>query len=79
MIEISEGIPFVHLTNWKHEELYALKGDVVQRGIRAVTGLEMPVYQKRRMQHGTVGGNLCHKVFPKDEFVYRNYYNSLYR
>lgn len=79
VIEISEGIPFVHLTNWKHEELYALKGDVVQRGIRAVTGLEMPVYQKRRMQHGTVGGNLFHKVFPKDEFVYRNYYNSLYR
>ena len=78
VIEVSEGIPFIQLTDWKHEELYALKGDVVQRGVKAVTGLDMPVFPKRRMQHGTVKMDDFNKVFPDDEAVYRNYFRSLY-
>ena len=79
VIEISEGIPFIQLTDWKHEELYALKGEVVQRGVKAVTGLEMPVFPKRRMQHGTVKMDDFRKVFPDDESVYRQYFLSIYR
>ncbi len=33
VVEIAEGIPFVELTDWRHEKLYALKGDVVTRGV----------------------------------------------
>jgi asparagine synthase (glutamine-hydrolysing) len=78
VIEVSEGIPFIQLTDWKHEELYALKGDVVQRGVKAITGLDMPVFPKRRMQHGTVDMDDFKKVFPEDEMVYRQYFQSLY-
>lgn len=78
VIEVSEGIPFIQLTDWKHEELYALKGEVVQRGVKAVTGFDMPVFPKRRMQHGTVPMDDFNKLFPADESVYRNYYKSLY-
>jgi asparagine synthase (glutamine-hydrolysing) len=78
VIEVSEGIPFIQLTNWKHEELYALKGDVVKRGVKAVTGMDMPVFPKRRMQHGTVAMEDFNKIFPEDEMVYRRYFSSLY-
>tara|TARA_R100001143_G_scaffold63515_2_gene71240 strand:+ start:33070 stop:34398 length:1329 start_codon:yes stop_codon:yes gene_type:complete len=78
VIEVSEGIPFIQLTDWKHEELYALKGEVVRRGVKAVTGHDMPVFPKRRMQHGTVEMDDFNKVFPKDEMVYRKYFASLY-
>lgn len=78
VIEISEGIPFIQLTDWKHEELYALKGNVVKRGVKAVTGHDMPVFPKRRMQHGTVEMEDFNKVFPEDEMVYRKYFASLY-
>jgi asparagine synthase (glutamine-hydrolysing) len=79
VIEVSEGIPFIQLTDWKHEELYALKGEIVQRGVKAVTGLNMPVFPKRRMQHGTVKMDDFEKVFPANEMVYRDYFRSLYR
>lgn len=78
VIEISEGIPFIQLTDWKHEELYALKGEIVQRGVNDVTGLDMPVFPKRRMQHGTVQMDDFNKVFPDSEMEYRKYFHSLY-
>lgn len=78
VIEVSEGIPFIQLTDWKHEELYALKGEVVQRGVKQITGLEMPVFPKRRMQHGTVPIDDFNKVFPDNEMEYRRYFQSLY-
>ena len=34
--------------------LYALKGEIVRRGVKAVTGFDMPVYPKRRFQHGAM-------------------------
>lgn len=78
VIEVSEGIPFIQLTDWKHEELYALKGDVVQRGVKVVTGFEMPVFPKRRMQHGAISEEGFEELFPKSEMTYRNYFRSLY-
>jgi asparagine synthase (glutamine-hydrolysing) len=52
VIEVAEGIPFIELTDWDHEKLYALKGDIVAKGIEAVTGMHMPIFEKRRFQDG---------------------------
>lgn len=54
VIEVAEGIPFIELTDWQHDRLYALKGEIVKRGVEAVTGLTMPVFPKRRFQHGAL-------------------------
>jgi len=43
VIEVAEGIPFVALTEWDTRRLYALKGEIVRRGVERVTGLTMPV------------------------------------
>src|SRR6266436_3591460 len=43
VIAVAEAIPFAELTEGSHERLYALKGEIVARGIRAVLGLNMPV------------------------------------
>src|SRR5256885_13742383 len=51
VIEIAEGIPFIALTDYDETQLYALKGEIVSRGVTAITGLKMPVFTKRRFQH----------------------------
>src|SRR6266513_1196854 len=48
VIAVAEATPFAELTEGSHERLYALKGEIVARGIRSVLGLEMPVFPKRR-------------------------------
>jgi asparagine synthase (glutamine-hydrolysing) len=55
VVAVAEAIPFKDLTRGSHERLYDLKGEVVRRGVRAVTGIEMPVFPKRRFQHGAAG------------------------
>src|SRR5207249_3263870 len=52
VIAVAEAVPFVQLTDWSHDRLYDLKGDIVARGVEAVTGAQMPVFPKRRFQHG---------------------------
>jgi asparagine synthase (glutamine-hydrolysing) len=54
VIEVAEGIPFEALTAMSVDRLYSLKGEIVGRGVKAVTGLEMPVFAKRRFQHGAL-------------------------
>lgn len=78
VIEIAEGIPFIQLTDWSEEVLYALKGEIVMRGVKAITGLEMPVFEKRRFQLGAAPDNMFKQLFPLDEMEYRTYFNSLY-
>jgi len=78
VIEVSEGIPFIELTQWNHEKLYALKGEIVKRGVKAITGMDMPVYPKRRFQHGAVQPRLQSRLFPGNELIYRQYFQSLY-
>lgn len=51
-IAAAEAIPFDELTGGSHEALYALKGDLLARGVRRVAGLELPAFPKRRFQHG---------------------------
>ena len=78
VIEVAEAIPFIDLTGWSHEELYRLKGDVVARGVKAVTGLDMPVFEKRRFQHGAADRKLFGEVFPTQPSVYRKAFHALY-
>lgn len=54
VVAASEGIPFAELTQQSVDKLYALKGEIISRGIKAVTGLDMPIFPKRRFQHGAL-------------------------
>lgn len=72
VIEIAEGIPFIELTDWNHDRLYELKGEVVRRGVHKITGMQMPVFPKRRFQHGAVSTASFAQLFPGDERAYRD-------
>ena len=54
-IAAAAAIPFERVLAGSVERLYTLKSDVVGAGIRAVVGVDMPTYPKRRFQDG-VGG-----------------------
>ncbi|MFN0053360.1 MAG: asparagine synthase-related protein [Planctomycetales bacterium] len=78
VIEVAEGIPFIELTEWQHDRLYALKGEIVRLGVLAVTGLALPVFEKRRFQHGAVDQRQFAEKFPRDPEVYRQAFQALY-
>ncbi|WP_153555807.1 asparagine synthase-related protein [Roseimaritima sediminicola] len=78
VIEAAEAIPFVALTDWDHQRLYELKGQVVAAGVRAVTGLEMPVFEKCRFQRGAVDEATFAEQFPEDPLVYRDTFTELF-
>ncbi|MEM6472538.1 MAG: asparagine synthase C-terminal domain-containing protein, partial [Planctomycetota bacterium] len=77
VIEVAESIPFVALTDWDHEKLYALKGQVVAAGIKQVTGVEMPVFEKCRFQHGAADASTFERLFPSDEQDYRDEFKRM--
>jgi asparagine synthase (glutamine-hydrolysing) len=52
VIAAALAIPFEQVLAGSEERLASLKPDVVAAGIRAVTGIEMPVHPKRRFQDG---------------------------
>ncbi|WP_321343708.1 asparagine synthase-related protein [uncultured Draconibacterium sp.] len=78
VIEIAEGIPFIDLTDWDHQKLYDLKGTIVAHGVKAVTGMDMPVFEKRRFQHGAASEKDFKTHFPKGEKEYRKAFLSKY-
>ncbi|MFQ5614862.1 MAG: asparagine synthase-related protein [Anaerolineales bacterium] len=78
VIEIAEAIPFVALTKWRHENLYRLKGEIVSLGVKAITGLDMPVFPKRRFQHGAAARRVFEDRFPVKPSEYRRVFNALY-
>mgnify|MGYP003340316185 FL=1 len=78
VIEVSEGIPFIELTDWDHGRLYSLKGQIVRSGIEQITGLTMPIFEKRRMQHGAAAPAAFSTLFPVGEQPYRRAFLDLY-
>jgi asparagine synthase (glutamine-hydrolysing) len=78
VIEVSEGIPYIDMTNWDHQKLYDLKGQIVFQGVKAITGMEMPVFRKRRFQHGAVSHQDFNRHFPVKEITYRKEFLSNY-
>lgn len=70
VIEVAEAIPFVQLTDWQHEKLYALKGQIVAAGIEQLVGQPMPRFAKQRFQRGAAG-DAFDRLFPTDPQAYR--------
>lgn len=71
VIDVAEGIPFIELTDWQHDRLYALKGEIVRRGVEAITGQTMPIFEKRRFQRGAVDDAAFAQIFGQTEAEYR--------
>jgi len=78
VVAVAEGIPFLALTNYNVERLYELKGEVVSKGIEALTGLKMRVFDKRRFQHGAIPEGAMRRALPWDEAAYRRQFLSIY-
>jgi asparagine synthase (glutamine-hydrolysing) len=78
VIEVAEGIPFASLTQYDVPSLYALKGEIVRRGVKAVTGFDMPIYPKRRFQHGAMSVDAMRARFGQSERTYRQAFERLY-
>jgi asparagine synthase (glutamine-hydrolysing) len=78
LVEVAEGIPYLSLTAYEVDRLYALKGQVVARGIKAITGLDMPIFEKRRFQHGALPKQRLRERLPEEEAAYRKQFLSLY-
>ena len=72
VIEVAEGIPFAALTGYDVPTLYSLKGEIVRRGVKAVTGFDMPVFPKRRFQHGTTPIDVMRRRLGHSEREYRH-------
>jgi asparagine synthase (glutamine-hydrolysing) len=78
LIEVAEGIPFASLTEYDVPSLYALKGEIVRRGVKAVTGFDMPVFPKRRFQHGALPEQALRARIVSDEAANRRAFYGLY-
>jgi asparagine synthase (glutamine-hydrolysing) len=78
VIEVAEAIPFAALTGYDVAALYALKGEIVRRGVKAVTGFDMPVFPKRRFQHGALPESTLRARLGGSEAAYRQRFLALY-
>jgi asparagine synthase (glutamine-hydrolysing) len=78
VIEVAEAIPFIELTGYDVTRLYELKGQIVGRGIEEITGFKMPVFPKRRFQHGAVRVDSLRQHLPSREADFRKQFLSLY-
>jgi hypothetical protein len=78
VVEVAEGIPFIELTRYDVNKLYSLKGEIVSRGVKAITGLDMPVFPKRRFQHGALPKEKLRRRLPEQEVVYRRQLAAIY-
>lgn len=79
VIAVAEAIPFIEITNYSVERLYELKGEIVASGVEALTGLKMPVYPKRRFQHGAIPVDSLRQHTLAREVDYRRQFLSLYQ
>jgi len=78
VIEVAEAIPFAEMAAGDTARLYALKGEIVAAGVKAVTGLTMPVFPKRRFQHGALPEGELSRRLPFGEAAYRSHFLSRY-
>jgi asparagine synthase (glutamine-hydrolysing) len=78
VMEVAEGIPFAALTQYDVPSLYSLKGEIVGRGVKAVTGIDMPIFEKRRFQHGAMPAETMRRRLGGSEAAYRRTFHALY-
>jgi asparagine synthase (glutamine-hydrolysing) len=78
VVEVAEGIPFEALSAMSVDKLYTLKGEIVARGVKALTGLDMPVFPKRRFQHGALPVDRLRQRLSGRESDFRKHFLALY-
>lgn len=78
VVAVAEAIPFARLAGGSTAALYALKGEIVRRGVRAITGVEMPAFTKRRFQHGAARAEALPWLAALDEAQLRGHFLSLH-
>lgn len=78
VVAVAEAVPFAELTRGSHEALYALKGEILSRGVRRVLEMELPVFPKRRFQHGALAEETFRSRFGVHPVQYRSHLLSLY-
>jgi asparagine synthase (glutamine-hydrolysing) len=78
VIDVAEAIPFAALTGYDVPALYALKGEIVRRGVKAVTGIDMPIFPKRRFQHGAATLDAMRQRLGRSERDYRQAFERMY-
>ena len=79
VLAVAEGIPFIDLTTYDVPTLYSLKGEIVSRGVAALTGMQMPVFPKRRFQHGAMPESAMQRHLPAAEAEYRRQFLAQYQ
>jgi asparagine synthase (glutamine-hydrolysing) len=78
VIAVAEGIPFEALTGMSVGKLYSLKGEITRRGVQALTGIEMPIFAKRRFQHGALPVEHLRRRLTSRESDYRRQFLAFY-
>ena len=78
VIAVAESIPFDALTRGSHERLYALKGQLLSRGVEAVLDMRLPVFPKRRFQHGVSRPEVLPALYQDRERAYRAHFLQLH-
>ncbi len=78
VVRVAEAIPFDRLTAGSTERLYALKGEIVRRGLERRYGRTMPIYPKRRFQHGAATPSTFAARFSVPEDRYRAHFQTLW-
>jgi len=78
VMAVSEAIPFIELTRYDVPTLYSLKGEVVCRGMKQVFGVDMPIFEKRRFQHGAISRETLRQRLPAQEARYRREFLAMY-
>jgi asparagine synthase (glutamine-hydrolysing) len=58
--------------------LYALKGEIVARGVRSVLSVDLPIFPKRRFHHGAAASGEAARLFPASEARYRRQFETLH-
>lgn len=79
VVTVAEGIPFTELSQMSVDRLYSLKGEVVRRGIKALFGVDMPIFEKRRFQHGAIPVEKLHRRLGTQEAEYRRQFLAFYQ
>jgi asparagine synthase (glutamine-hydrolysing) len=79
VVRVATAIPFDELSRGSHEALYALKGEVVRRGMREVWDIEMPVFEKRRFQEGAASPSVFAHRFATEPGAYREHFFALHQ
>ena len=64
VISVAEKIPFIELTDWDHQKLYDLKGNITQRGVEAVTGNHHARFRKEPVSTGCHPGEWIQQILP---------------